>query len=250
MRVSLLLLLVLAGLGCAYPRRSTSLCPATSDARPAPPDVWRLAFSTAVIPPRQRGDQPWDEDGSPPDVFVRVYRGEELVFESTPVEGLQPDLGVTTPNLHLPSSQSSRIELWDADSVLPTVIGVWRGSGMPSGSMEDGDTRIMLDGRSTVGFRVLPPTASRGAGIPTYEVRRSSLRIIEVLEHSPAGRAGLVPGDEIVAIGGEPVAELGEARAAGALSRACSEATRLSVERADGRVEDLVLDRGYVWVAR
>ncbi|MCB9604830.1 MAG: PDZ domain-containing protein [Sandaracinus sp.] len=249
MRVLLILVACLAGLGCAYPRRSTSLCPATTDARPAPSDIWRLAFSTAVIPPRQRGDQPWDEDGTPPDVFVRVYRGDELLFESEPVEGLQPALEATTPNLHLPTNTESRIELWDADGVLPTVIGIWRGQGLPSGAMEDGDTRIMLDGNATVGFRVLSPEASRGAGIPNYEVRRKELRLIEVLEHSPAGRAGLVPGDAITAIGGETVEDLGEARAAGALSRACSEATRLTVRRADGRVEDLVLDRGFVWTA-
>ncbi|MCU0671815.1 MAG: PDZ domain-containing protein [Myxococcota bacterium] len=250
MRVLSLLLLVVAGLGCAYPRRSTSLCPVTTEARPAPADVWRLAFHEVVIPPRQRGDQPWDEDGTPPDVFVRVYRGDALIFESSPVEGLQVSLEATTPNLHFPSNVPSRIELWDQDTVMPTVIGVWRGSGLPSGAMEDGDTRILLDGNASVGFRVLAPEASRGAGITSYEVRRKELRVVEVLEHSPAGRAGLVPGDAIVAIGGESIADLGEARAAGALSRACSEATRLTVKRADGRTEDLVLDRGFVWIAR
>lgn len=250
MRVSSCLLLLVALVGCAYPRRSTPVCSVTTDAASAPAGVWRLAFRTAAIPPRQRGDQPWDEDGTPPDVFVRVYRGEELLFESAPVEGLQPDLAATTPNLFLPSDVTSRIELWDADTVLPTVIGVWRGRGLPTGAMQDGDTRIMLDGNATIGFRVLAPEAARGAGIPTYEVRRNDLRVIEVIEHSPAGRAGLVPGDAIVAIGGESVKDLGEARAAGALSRACSEATRLTIRRADGTVEERVLDRGFVWVTR
>lgn len=250
MRVLPLLLLLVVGLGCAYPRRSTSLCPVTTEARPAPADIWRVAFHQSVIPPRQRGDQPWDEDGSPPDVFVRVYRNDTLLFESAPVEGLQPNLDAITPNLHFPSGASTRIELWDADGVMPTIIGVWRGNGLPTGAMEDGDTRIMLDGNASVGFRVLAPEASRGAGIPSYEVRRKELRVLEVFEHSPAGRAGIVPGDAIVAIGGEAIEDLGEARAAGALSRACSEATRLSVKRRDGRTEDLVLDRDFVWIAR
>lgn len=250
MRVLPLLLLLVVGLGCAYPRRSTSLCPVTTEARSAPADIWRVAFHQSVIPPRQRGDQPWDEDGSPPDVFVRVYRGDTLLFESTPVEGLQPNLDATTPNLHFPSGASTRIELWDADGVMPTIIGVWRGNGLPTGAMEDGDTRIMLDGNASVGFRVLAPEASRGAGIPSYEVRRKELRVLELLEHSPAGRAGIVPGDAIVAINGESIEDLGEARAAGALSRACSEATRLSVKRRDGRTEEIVLDRGFVWIAR
>lgn len=244
------ILILLAVVGCAYPRRSASTCPVSGDAPSAPAGITRLMFTTAVVPPTQRGGQPWDEDGSPPDVFVRVYRGDSLLFESRAVEGLEVDLAATTPNLYLPNNQPTRIELWDSDQVLPTIIGVWRGSGLPTGAMLDGDTRIMLDGRATVGFRVLPPLATRGAGIPTYEVRKSRLKLIEVIEHSPAGRAGLRPGDSIVAIGGESVRELGEGRAVGALARACNERVSLMVERSDGRVEEVELDAGFIWTAR
>ncbi len=246
-------LVALCVASCAYPRRSTPLSEVAdvSDID-APADLWRLRFTRAVVPPRQRGDRPWDEDGTPPDPFVRLYRGDRQVYES-PIahDTLTPAWDdALTENLRLPSTRELRIELWDDDGVgLPEPVGVWRGHGLPRTALPGADARVMLEGTAEVGFVVMPPRAYRGTGITEYEVRPDALHVLGVIPLSPAGRAGIVPGTDILAIDGETVAELGD-RAIGKLSMAASRRSTLTLRHSDGRREDVRLDSGYVWKAR
>ena len=246
-------ILVLCALACAYPRRSTSLSPVqdSSDIQ-APANLWRLRFTRAVVPPRQRGDSPWDEDGTPPDPFVRIYRGDEQIYESPVAEDtLQPAWDAVTENLMLPATEDLRIELWDSEAMrLPEPIGVWRGQGLPATALPGADARVMLEGTAEIGFVVMPPEAHRGTGITEYEVRSDALYVVDVIPLSPAGRAGIEAGAQIIGIDGESVADLGEDNAAGKLSMSSSRQSRLTVVHADGRREDVRLDAGYVWMAR
>ena len=75
MRYLCLLFCLSVVVACVHPQRATSLSPVQDlSGVEAPPDLIRLSFQSAIIPPTARGGQPWDEDGSPPDPFVRVYR--------------------------------------------------------------------------------------------------------------------------------------------------------------------------------
>ena len=249
-----LLVLLAFAAGCVHPQRSTSLSPVqdVSDI-PAPPDLVRLAFKSAIIPPRARGDQPWDEDGSPPDTFVRVYRNDELIYESEPaMNSLQPQFrDAMSENVILPSNAELRIELWDSEEMrLPQPIGTWRGRGLPPTALPGADARITMEGTAELTFRVEPPEAFRGTGITNYELRREELYVDQVIRFSPAGRAGLDHGDRIIAIDGQPIGDLGEDPAASALSMASSRQTTMTVIHSDGRREDVRLDNGYVWHSR
>lgn len=251
MRLLLCLSLLVA---CVHPQRATSLSPVQDNTDlPAPNDLVRLSFKTAVIPPRARGDQPWDEDGSPPDPFVRVYRNDDLIYESDPTEdSLQPQFeNAISENLILPATAEIRIELWDSEDLrLPKPIGTWRGRGLPPTALPGADARITLEGTAHLTFRVEPPEAFRGTGITNYELRRDELFVDKVIRFSPAGRSGLDHGDRIIAIDGQPIADLGEDAAASALSMASSRQTTMTVIHADGRREDVRLDNGYVWQSR
>lgn len=250
-----LVLFVALGLAsCAYPRRSTPLSEvADASNLDAPANLWRLRFTTAVVPPRQRGDRPWDDDGTPPDPFVRLYRGDQKVYES-PIarDSLTPTWDdAVTENLLLPPTQELRIELWDDDGLgLPEPIGVWRGRGLPRTALPGADARVRLEGSAEVGFVVIPPKAHRGTGITEYEVRPDALHVLGVIPLSPAGRAGIEVGAEILAIDGEAIAALGTDAAVGKLSMAASRRSTLTVRHPDGRREDVRLDAGYVWMAR
>ncbi|NCQ61157.1 MAG: PDZ domain-containing protein [Myxococcales bacterium] len=248
---SLLLLPLLASLGCAYPRRGTPLSEVRSDLSSieAPPGVIELRFLSAVVPPQKRGGMAWDEDGSAPDVSVRVYRDDHLVWQSTPVErGLSPELNVTpAENLYLPPDASVRIELWDVDSVAGDPIGVWQGRGLPSGALLGANARVMLDSRAVLVMRVERARPQRGLGLALYEVRSDRLLAVTVLPRSPASRAGLLEGDSIVAIGEDAIETIGSSRAASALARAGTErGATLTVLRGTTR-QILRLDGGYVW---
>ncbi|MEM9067048.1 MAG: PDZ domain-containing protein [Myxococcota bacterium] len=250
----MVLVLCIGVLGCAYPRRSTSLSPVppTTNVQ-APPDLLRLRFTSAVIPPRQRGDSSWDDDGTPPDVFVRVYRNDEQMYESPIAEDtLAPAWeDAVTENLRIGGTDRVRIELWDSESIrLSEPIGIWRGRGLPSTALPGADARVMLEGRAELQFRVVPPEAHRGTGILEYEVRSSALYVTEVVPLSPAGRAGITEGTQILAIDGETIDALGEASAAGKISMASSRSSSVTVLRPDGRREDVQMDTGYVWIVR
>lgn len=247
---------VLVAASCAYPRRTTSLSPAATGATVVeyPPHVWRLEIVDASIPPRQRSGLPWDGDeDSLPDPYVRVSRGDVLLFESEPLlDVTQPEFHVLVPgNLWIPDDQRLQIELWDRDGGLDgdDPIGVWRNRGLPANAVPDGDLRVRLDSGAMLTIRIKHPQPHRGLGVTLYEARGDSLRVLEVVPDSPAGRAGIAEGDAIVAIGGTPVASLGETAAATELSLASDRGTQLTVER-EGLSRDVVPDNGFVWLRR
>jgi len=245
---------------CAYPRRTTSLAPATdlgTSNVDYPEHLWRLELVELVVPPRQRSGLPWDDpddEADGPDPYVRVLRDGKVLFESAPLGNtFQADFDVFVPgNLELPPEARIQIEVWDADRQLVGTddpVGVWRNQGLPANTVPDGDLRLRMDSGVTIVVRVRHPQPFRGTGVETYEVRDDAFKVIEVIPRSPAGRAGIAPDDRVVAIDGKPIAELGDADAATAFSLAAERRSILTVER-DGEARDISLDDGYVWPAR
>jgi len=239
--------------GCAYPRRSTPLSEVHSDLRSVePPEgIVRLRFLSAVVPPEKRGGLPWDDDGTAPDVEVRIYRNDNLLWESTPVQsGLSPTLNVGPgENVYIPPDAETRIEMWDADSVGGDPIGIWRGRGLPATALLGSDARVMLDSRAVLVMRVEQAQPQRGLGLALYEVRSDAFLVVEVTPRSPASRAGLVAGDSIVAIGDDSVETLGSSRGASALARAGTHRGATLVVLRNGTRQILRLDGGFIWNA-
>ncbi|MBW2462282.1 MAG: PDZ domain-containing protein, partial [Deltaproteobacteria bacterium] len=162
-------------------------------------------------------------------------------------DSLEPTFEVTLPqNVYMPPDRPLRIELWDAD-VSDQIIGVWRGTGLPSNALPDADAGLMLEGGTNLIFRIHPPETHRGIGITEYEVRGNSLRIVSVERFSPAGRAGLEAGDDITAIGGRSIGDYGAAAAASALSMAMDRREPLQVVR-HGQPRSVTVDRDLTWL--
>ncbi|MBO6936248.1 MAG: PDZ domain-containing protein [Deltaproteobacteria bacterium] len=251
---SIVALLFAMAPGCAYPRKTASLStvpPAEAANVSAPGSLTRLRFVSAEIPPEARGARPWDEDGSVADPFIRVYRGDELIFESEPLSNqLRPTFDVVTENLLLPRTEDLKIELWDDDPGVPQPIGIWNGRGLPATALPGADSRLNLEGGAQLLFRLEPADVLRGTGIEEYEVRGDSFLVLSMIELSPAGRAGVRVGDRVTKIDGKTIDELGSDAAAGALSMASSRRSSLTVVHSDGREETVELDGGYTWRSR
>ena len=249
----LALLLASGALGCAYPRRSTSLSPlhgrTESDTTPA--DLWSLTLASAQIPPRARGGRGWDGDSGLPDPFLRIYRDGVLVWESPAVQdSLTPEWNAELPhNFLAPRSAELRFELWDRDEIGADPIGALESRGLPQNVVVGADARVMLEGGAQLSLDLGEPHAHHGVGIRLYEVRGDALVVLEVETYSPAGRAGILPGDAIVRIGEQTVAALGMQRAPGALSMAAEHHESLWVRNARGQTREVPLDRGYTWLA-
>jgi membrane-associated protease RseP (regulator of RpoE activity) len=237
---------------CAYPRRATTLAAVPPGNLAGAPDaLWTLRLVRASVPPGRRGGGGWDDGDGKPDPYVRLYRDDALVFESPVIEDtLSPAFELELPrNVLLPSSAKLRFELWDEDGVSDDPIGVWRGTGLPASALPDADALVRMDSSAELVSRITAPRAHRGVGIPEYEVRADRLEVISVLPHSPAGRAGIQPGDAVVAIAGVPIATMTEAEAATALSLAVERRSVVTVTTTTGERAELPLDQGYVWLA-
>ncbi len=250
-------LIGLWGLGllasCSYPVRSTPLWPVRSGERSTlerPDHIHSLTVVGAELPPRKRGGLAWDEDGSGPDPFLRIYRDGELLWES-PVrhDTRTPRWDHTFPRaVRLPPGAFLRVELWDADFPRADPAGVWRQRGLPTALQGGHAVRLRLEGGAVVTLRIGPPVPMRGTGIARYEVRPDDLLVLRVLPDSPAARAGVRTGDRIVAIDGESVARMGAARAVGRLAQAGRRrGVTLRLRRPSGRVRTVTLDGGFVW---
>ncbi len=240
-------------MGCGYPVRSTPLWPVRGGDRSTldrPEHIRSLTVVGAELPPRKRGGLPWDEDGSGPDPFLRIYRNGQLLWESPVRRNTRaPRWNYTFPKaVRLPPDASLRVELWDADFPSADPAGVWSQQGLPAGLQEGFGMRLQLEGGAVVTLRLGPPVPMRGTGIARYEVRPDDLLVLDVLPDSPASRAGVRPGDRIVAIGGRPVSQVGVERAVGLLARAGRRSgVTLRLRRPSGRVRTVTLDGGFVW---
>lgn len=256
LRFALSALALIVATSCAYPRRTTSLMPVRGeyDTGNVPPDLWQFTVVSASIPPRQRSGLPWDDEsgnGARPDAYVRIYRGDELVWES-PVREDQTDPRWNQSlekNLWVPRDRELRLELWDRDSALSSdPIGIYRNQGLPDAASPDVETSVVLEGGATLIIRASGPRPHHGVGIREFEVRGDSIHVGDVIDRSPAARAGIRDGDSIVAIGGVAVEDMDEARAVTSLSQAGRRGATLTIER-DGATETVELDRGYTWLA-
>lgn len=250
---ALALALALASIaGCAYPRRTTSLSlvRGSSESSSTPSDVWSLTVSSGQIPPQSRGALGWDGTDGLPDCFVRIYRGEELVYESPTIQdSLTPEWNAALPhNFYAPRDTMIRFEIWDRDEVGADPVGIYRNRGLPANVVPGADGRVMLEGGAQLSLHLQQPVPHRGVGIRLYEVQPDALVVLEVETHSPAGRGGIQAGDAIIAIGGQSVSSLGGQRAPGALSMASERHEVLRVRSANGTERDVELDRGFTWL--
>lgn len=239
--------------GCVYPRRSTSLSAVTAAGAStlgAPDHAYRVTIVSAQTGATRRGALDWDDGGGMPDCFVRIYRNDELVFESERVnDSIRPEWNETLPrNLEVPDGARIRLEVWDADTLGADPVGVWRGVGMPANAESGVDARVLLEGESWLTIRLEDPRPHRGIGIRVFELRGDSLAVVEVEPHSPAGRAGIVVGDAIVAIGGRAVSSIPENDAVTALSLAADRNEALRVRSASGSERVVELDHGFTWL--
>ena len=248
------LLALLSAMGCAYPRGSTHVTPVPaghSTTGEAPPDVYALRVIEGAFPDKMISGLAWDDDGTGPDPFVRLYIDGRLVWESDPIENqTHPEWNVELDrNIRVHPKSQFRLEVWDFDTnVSADPMGHIERTGLPGNALPGAIARLQLDNKASMTVLVSQPRAQRGVGVE-YEIHPDAIKVLAVQPYSPAARAGLKVGELIVGIGPERVAHLSDKEAASRLSLASERGSKLAVTNAEGKSERVVqMDTGHIWV--
>jgi len=254
-RIGLWTVLLIAVVACAYDRRSTTIHtvshPVVGAEAHQPEHIWSFRLISAQIPSTKRTGLAWDDDGTKPDPFVRLYLEERMIWES-PIKNdtLVPRWNISLPrNLWVKPEVKFRLEIWDRDTIASAdPIGVLKRTGLPRDIRLNQTSSLMFEGGATLTLSITSPIPHKGVGISTFEVRPDGLYIVEVERFSPAGRAGIRPGEQIVQIGETRVDSETGAEAASRLSLAAERNITLVVIDSSGVRRNVQLDSGYIWL--
>ena len=196
---------VVSGCAAVYPEAQTPLRdpPGGRDLEPPPPkDLFYVALAGADVPERTRDGRAWHELGSKlPDPFAILFvNGKELIRTNRETSTLHPTWAdAPRGNFRVVPGDRVRVELWEAALVNKPMCVKDLGSVQPEWAARK-ELDLECESGAHVKLTWEPARGKLGYGF-FYEFRTSSVAVTRVFEESPAARAGLKPGDEIVLLG-------------------------------------------------
>jgi hypothetical protein len=246
------LLCLCAACGAVYPEVATPLNtppPGVNLDPPPPQDVLYMQFASAEIPPKTRDGRKWDAvGGEAPDVFAKLIVDKREIIV-TPVESntLRPTWpDQTRANYRIRTGAQIKVELWDSNAMInhpicsETVVNLHDGAG------EGRPLQIDCDSGARILLQVEPARAKLGIGM-WYELRSGAVSVTRVLAESPAARAGLQRGDEIVKIQGVEVKKMDDDRAQSLINANASVGVDIEVKRGPGQTQLIKLKNGPIY---
>jgi membrane-associated protease RseP (regulator of RpoE activity) len=249
---SLVVALGLLGCGAVYPQLETPVRtpPGQVGLTPPPPDdLLFLKFAGAVIPTRTRDGRNWDSvGGSLPDAFAKLIVDGKVILE-TPVQS--NTLTPTWPdqrkaNYHVRSGAPVRVELWDSNPINNHPICVADVSDLRSDVSTEAPVQINCNSGAELKLVAEPAHGRLGIGL-FYELRREEVVVTRVLKESPAARAGLTRGDQLLKIQGKPVKTMAEGEAQSQINANAATGVSLLVKKLDKSEQELNLKEGAIY---
>lgn len=216
---------------------------------PPPSDIHWIRFLSARIPQTTRDGRKWDKlGGTLPDVYARLLINDKEVLR-TPVQAdtLEPTWkDGPRGNFLVQSSDRLRVEVWDANAVVDEPVGV-KEIGYPSAeSVMGGQIRVTFDGGGEVVLAYEAAHALYGLGL-AFELRSESAYVTRVIAESPAARANLEKGDQILSIGGRDVKGMEADEVRSAMNAVPSGGLDLLVKHKDGTTLQVNVGEGPIY---
>jgi PDZ domain/C2 domain len=244
--------LVLAGCGAVYPQLGTPVRtpPAHVALTPPPPDeLLFVKFAGAMIPTRTRDGRSWDSvGGSLPDAFAKLFVDGKLILE-TPVQS--NTLTPTWPdqrkaNYSIRQGATLRVELWDSNPINNHPICVSELHDAHSEALGEGPTPINCSSGAELSVLVDPAHGRLGVGM-FYELRREEVFVTRVLRESPAARAGLARGDQLLKIQGKVVKLMADGEAQSLINANAATGVTLWVRKPDKSEREISVKEGAIY---
>ncbi|MGE3670826.1 MAG: PDZ domain-containing protein [Polyangiaceae bacterium] len=240
-----------AGCGAVYPELSSPLRPppAGRELTPPPPDdLLFVGFKQARIPTTTRDGRKWDKlGGAAPDPYAILFLNDKELFR-TPVQS--NTVSPTWPNqkkanYRIPNGARLRVEVWDSNPVNNHPICVKKLMSLKEDAYQ-GEVSFDCDSGAQVTLRVEPAHAKIGLGF-YYELRTEDIFISRVIPESPAGRAGIAKGDQVLEIQDKPVANFDDGDAQSLVNANASTGVKLKLRKPTGDLKTVTLKNGPIY---
>jgi hypothetical protein len=240
--------------GAVYPEIATPVRPAGARHLDPPPpeDLIYLKFASAVIPSRTRDGRNWDSvGGSKPDPFAKLIIDEKEILV-TPVQA--NTLNPTWPdqkvgNYRLPNNLPVRVELWDSNPINNHPICVESINNILGEASDDQNLELRCDSGASIELVVQPAHAKFGIGL-YYELGTyDDIHVTRVVSESPAARAKLERGDQLLKIQGREVKTLDPETARSLINSNVSTGVTFEVKHSDGSIRQVTLKDGPMYPA-
>lgn len=241
-------------LGCAavYPEVKTRVVPAPPNAEldPAPPaGLLYIAFDSVTVPRTTRDGRQWDSVGNPaPDPIGKVFVDNSELFRTQVEANVYHATWPNAPrrNYDIPEGAILRVEVWDANPLHDQPICIREVKRVHQVAREEGRLDLTCDGGARIQMELRPARPKFGVGFH-YELRSKGSAITRVLELSPAARAGLAPGDELISVMGSPVSQMTAGELKSAINANLRRGIELTVRSKSGEVRSLTLHEGPIY---
>jgi len=214
-----------------------------------PPQIRRLTFVSANLPPSRADQRTWDDDGHPDLYCVLLRDGEEIYRTPVARDTLRPEWQHASVTVRFDPRARLRFELRDDDGPVSELVSEIEFTGVPEGAMAGGNVSLQLTRGVTLFLRADPPPPMVGMGVE-YEIHEEYVRVLSLEAVCPARTAGLRVGDRITAIDGRSVASLGEVGVRQAMDRSALRNVTLRVEREGRPAMEITVQVNAVYSAR
>jgi hypothetical protein len=244
--------LAVLGCGAVYPQLSTPIRTPPAQVKltpPAPEDLLFVKFAGAVIPTRTRDGRGWDSvGGSKPDAFAKLFVDGKVILE-TPVQS--NTLTPTWPdqrkaNYRVRPGAPVKVELWDSNPINNHPICIAEVTSLHAEASSDLPLRIDCNSGAEITMVVDEAHARLGLGL-FYELRREEVVVTRVLKESPAARAGLARGDQLLKIQGKPVKTMADGEAQSLINANGATGVSLWVKKGDKSELEIKLKEGAIY---
>lgn len=216
---------------------------------PPPSDLLYIEFERATIPSKTRDGRAWDSvGGSLPDPIAKLLV-DDVDLITTPVHA--NTLTPTWPNqkrgnYRIRDGARLRVELWDNNPLNNRPICTQEVHELKERIGDAGTIDVTCDSGAYVRLVAQPARGKLGLGF-SYEIRTDDVFVARVFTESPAARAGIKKGDQIVSIMGEPVKDMPEGRVRSLINSNGATGLALRLRGIDKQERDVLLKDGPIY---